>query len=210
MPALPNAPGSVKLTIVQSLAGVSVYNVLHANASIVEGYSTSELNALATAVRAAWVTNVIPLQASTLTLTDVIADDLSSDTGGRGIATGSTAGTGAGSTNPASVCVCWSWKIANRYRGGHPRTYIGAIPNSANSNANTMSSTARNAHAAAAAAVRTAVNAAPVGAGTWILGCLSYYSGGAIRPLPLFRIYTGVSVDDRFDSQRRRLGRDRT
>lgn len=209
MPALPFVPGAVKLTVVQSLAGVAVYNVLHAYGGNGAGYTTSELTSLASALRAAWVSNVIPLQSSTLTLTDVTADDLSNDLGGRGLATGSNVGSIATSPLAASSAICWSWKIANRYRGGHPRTYIAGLTTSDLLNANTIATTRITSHATAAAAIRTAVNATAVGGGTWALGCVSYYLAGALRPTPIFRAYTGVSVDSRVDSQRRRVGRDR-
>lgn len=210
MPALPFVPGVAKLTVVQNLAGVSVYNVLHAVGGNGAGYTVSELNTLASGLRTAWVTNVIPLQSGSVTLTDVIADDLSNDLGGRGLATGSNTGTASGTTLPANCATCWSWKITNRYRGGHPRTYIAGLTTTGITNANTLTTTHQTAHATAAAAVRTAVNAIATTGGTWILGCVSYYKDNALRPDPIFRAYTGVSVDSRIDSQRRRLGRDRT
>lgn len=209
MPALPASPGDVKITIVQSLAGVSVYNVLHASGPNSAGYTSTELGSLASAVRSAWVTNVIPLQATALTLTDVVVDDLSNDLGARGIASGSNAGTAGGTIVPASVAVCWSWKIANRYRGGHPRTYIGGVTASGMSNQNTWLSTYVTSHTNAATAIRTAINTTSVGGSTWTLICLSYYKDKALRPDPVPRPISGVSVDTRIDSQRRRLGRDR-
>jgi hypothetical protein len=209
VPALPPVPGVVKIIVKQSLAGVPVYNVLHAWKGSSAGWTQTDLNSFATMFRGAWVTNVIPLQANTLTLTDVQVVDLTSNAGGEATASGSTAGTGSGSANPANVCICWSWKQSLRYRGGHPRTYIAAIPNTANSNANTITTTAKNAHATAAAAVRTAVNGFSDGIQNAQLCYVSYYQNSAIRATPYIGVITGVSVDDRFDSQRRRLGRDR-
>jgi hypothetical protein len=209
VPALPAAAGVAKIVVKQTLASVNVYNVLHAYGGNAAGYSGADMSALATAVRSAWVTNVIPLQASTLTLTDVVATDLSSDVGGEGTATGSTNGTGVGTALSSNVAITWSWKIANRYRGGHPRTYIAGCVQSAQTTPNTILASAVTAHAAAAAAIRSAINAVTIGASTWQMGCVSYYKDKALRPDPIFRAFTGVSVDSRLDSQRRRLGRDR-
>lgn len=209
MPPLPPLTGAVKIVVKQTLQGVNVYNVLHALAGISGGFSSADLSALATTFRAAWVTNVIPQQNSALTLTDVTVTDLSSTTGLEASVTGSNTGSGAGGPLPASAAVCWSWKVAERYRGGHPRTYIGGIGTEQISNANTLLSTKVTAHAAAAAAIRTAVNNQTVGPTTWRLGCISYYNAKALRPVPVFREFTSVSVDSRIDSQRRRLGRDR-
>lgn len=216
MPALPPAPGVVKIIVKQTLGGVNVFNVLHASAGDSSGYTQDTLQRLATAVRSAWVTNVIPLQGSKMTLGDVTVQDLWADTAGEASQTGTTVGAQA-STLPANVAVCWSWKIARRYRGGHPRTYIAAIPYAHELEPNSLTSTARTSHQNAAGAVRAAVNAvlADDGVALFQLGQLSYYKGKnadgtpALRPSPLFDGFTGVSVDDRLDSQRRRLGRDR-
>jgi hypothetical protein len=209
VPPLPPVPGVVKIIVKQSLAGVPVYNVLHAWKGTSAGWTQTDLNSFSTTVRGAWVTNVLPLQSSTLTLTDVQVVDLTSNSGGEATASGSSPGTGGSSVNPANVCVCWSWKQSLRYRGGHPRTYVAGIPTTANSNANTITSTAKNAHATAAAAIRTAVNGFSDGIQNAQLCYVSYYHDKALRETPYIGVITGVGVDDRFDSQRRRLGRDR-
>lgn len=209
MPALPAVPGTARIVIAQTLGSVAVANVLHAYGGNGAGYSSAELTSLATTVRSSWVSNVIPLQDADLTLLDVVATDLSTDVGLAGTASGTTPGTAVGTSLPANVALCWSWKIANRYRGGHPRTYIAGATQTHQLNPNTWTPAYVTSHLAAAAAVRAAVNGLVVGATTWNLGCVSYYSGGAVRPSPIFRSYTAVAVDNRIDSQRRRLGRDR-
>jgi hypothetical protein len=40
------------------------------------------------------------------------------------------------------------------------------------------------------------------------LGTISYHTGHAVRPTPLFREYINVAVHERIDSQRRRSGRE--
>lgn len=209
MPALPAAPGVAKIIVQQTLANVNVFNVLHAYGFNAAGYSQAELDSLASTFRTAWVSNVIPLQDGDLTLGSVLTQDLSTDIGLQGSATGTTPGTNVGSSISANAACCWSWKIANRYRGGHPRTYIGGLNLNALTNPNTLVASYVTSQLAAANAVRTAVNGLVVGADNWVLGCVSYYTAGALRPTPLFRAFTSVSVDNRVDSQRRRLGRDR-
>jgi len=209
VPPLPFVPGVAKIIVKQNLAGVNCYNILHADGGAGTGWTTTELNALASAVRSSWVTNVIPLQSSNLTLQDVTCIDLASETGPSGVATGSTAGTGTSSTAGANAAVCWSWQISRRYRGGHPRTYIGGIPSIQLSNANTIVTTYQTAHANAAAALRTAVNGVTTSAGTAKLAVVHYYRAKILLDTPLVSQITGVAVDTRLDSQRRRLGRDR-
>src|SRR5437870_6343162 len=109
MPSLPLADGTVKIIVKQSLAGVNVYNVLHAHAPLNSPFAVPDLQALATSFRAAWVTNVLPQQNSALSLSDVVVQDIGSNVGAEATATGTNTGSGAGGPLPASAAVCWSW-----------------------------------------------------------------------------------------------------
>jgi hypothetical protein len=209
VPALPFVPGVAKVIVKQTNANIPIYNIFHVDGGSGTGWSSTELNSLASAVRSAWVTNVLPLQSTLLNLNDVTAIDLASETGPSGIATGTNAGGATGIQLPNNVAVCWSWAIARRYRGGHPRTYICGMTSTHVTNPTTMLSTYRTSHATAAAAFRTAVNAVTTSAGSAKLACVHYYKDKTLLATPLVSQITGVAVDDRFDSQRRRLGRDR-
>lgn len=209
MPALPFVPGVAKIIVKQTIGSVNVFNILHADGGAGTGWTSTELNSLASAVRSAWVTNVLPLQHTQLNLNDVQTIDLASDTGPSGVATGANAGTATLNYLSANAAVTWSWTISRRYRGGHPRTYIAGIPFSAITNPNSITATAQSAHAAAAAAIRTAVNGVTTSAGTAKLACVHYYRNKVLLSTPLVSQITGVTVDTRIDSQRRRLGRDR-
>ncbi len=209
MVALPFVPGCAKVVVKQTLAGVNVFNVFHVDGGAGSGWSATELGALATAVRNAWVTNVIPLQNSALTLNNVDAFDLASDIGPQASAVGSTVGTLAGSALPANAAICWSWTISRRYRGGHPRTYIGGLGTASVLNANTIVATQVTAHTNAAVALRAAINAVTTAAGTARLSTVHYRRNKILLTTPLVSPVNGVVVDSRLDSQRRRLGRDR-
>jgi len=210
MVALPFAGGVARIIVKQQQGGVNIFNVLHAVDPAHLAWQPAELTALATAVRQAWVANVLPLVNSSLNLSDVVCTDIGYDTGAEATVTGANLGGVAGTGMSANTAICWSWKIARRYRGGHPRTYIGAIPLTAVTSPNTISPAMVTAHAAAATAVRAAVNGVAVGAGTARLCVVHYVRAKAILPVPLVSEITGSSVDTRLDSQRRRLGRDRT
>lgn len=209
MPALPFVPGVAKIIVKQTLASQNMFNIFHADGGAGTGWSATELNALAAAVRSSWVTNVLPLQSNTVILNEVTAIDLASDIGASGIATGTNAGTNVSFAQPANSAVCWSWQIARRYRGGHPRTYIGGLCANQVSNPSSITSAAQTSHAAAAAALRTAVNGVTTSAGTAKLAVVHYYRAKVLLETPLVSQISGVSVDTRIDSQRRRLGRDR-
>jgi hypothetical protein len=60
----------------------------------------------------------------------------------------------------------------------------------------------------AAATFRTGINSAVIATFTPILGTISYQSGHAARPTPLFRPFLVPKVHERVDSQRRRLGKE--
>jgi hypothetical protein len=62
---------------------------------------------------------------------------------------------------------------------------------------------------AAAQAIQSAIQGTPIRGNFWAAGTISYYSNKLPRPTPEFRQFTAVAVDNRIDSQRRRLGRDR-
>lgn len=209
MPSLPFVPGVAKIIVKQTFGAGNVYNILHADGGAGTGWSSTELNALAAAVRSAWVTNVLPLQSSLLYLNDVTAIDLASETGASGVATGSNAGTKITVAQPANCAVCWSWAIARRYRGGHPRTYIAGLVSDQVQSTYLITAAAQTAHTNAAAAIRTAVNGVTTSAGTAKLAAVHYYRAKTLLATPLVSQITGVSVDSRIDSQRRRLGRDR-
>lgn len=57
------------------------------------------------------------------TLTQIETIDLSSSTGAVAILPVSVVGTRSGAVNPPQICTVVSYKIARRYRGGHPRGY---------------------------------------------------------------------------------------
>lgn len=59
-----------------------------------------------------------------VTLTEVLAQDLSSDTGAVGTATVSLTGDRSGGPLPAEVVSLINFVVARRYRGGKPRIYL--------------------------------------------------------------------------------------
>ena len=210
MVALPNAVGIAKIIVKQTQASVNVFNVLHAQTADLSPWQPAGLTALAAAVRGSWVTNVLPLQHGTITLTDVQCVDLSSDTGFDAVATGNNVGTATGTALSSNAAICWSWKISRRYRGGHPRTYIGGLTTNQILNPNTLVAATVTSHQAAAAALRAAINGVSTPTGTALQCVVHYYRAKTVLPVPLVSLVNSVSVDTRVDSQRRRLGRDRS
>jgi hypothetical protein len=119
------------------------------------------------------------------------------------------AGAGAVSGSPGAASKVVSWLSTVYWRGGKPRTYLPGLV-SADLTAGTDQLTAGvvTALKTAAAAFRTAVNAQVAGTITaTVFGFVSFFTGNAPRPTPLFFPITGSTVHPRVGTQRRRDGR---
>jgi len=111
---------------------------------------------------------------------------------------------------PPQVAVCISWAIGASYRGGKPRWYIPGVPGTAvtTPGGSTMAGTYAANLETVAEFVRANVNSSTVSGFSLSLGTISYQTGHAARPTPLFRPFTGSRVHERLDSQRRRNGKE--
>jgi len=108
------------------------------------------------------------------------------------------------------VAACISWRLRAHYRGGHPRTYLPGIPDSAKVNVDEWSGSFTAAAVSAANAFKNDCNSAGSGTVTDTqLGTVSFVHAGAWRTPPIFRPFVGDAfMDSRIDTQRRRLGAD--
>lgn len=112
---------------------------------------------------------------------------------------------------PANVSIGVSWAIAPSYRGGHPRTYLPGISSTQQGTERLLNTGVAAALHSAAIAFRDAINGGgPYGGSsdTITLGTVSFQRDREWRTPPVFYEYLGAHVDDRLDSQRRRLGAD--
>jgi len=211
MAPLPPLPGAVRIKINQTLGGVNLQQVQHAIRTGAQvAWTQADVNLLASNVRASWVTNFIPLQVTGLSLGSVVVEDLSSQTGPVGIAAGTTPGADAGAPLSSNAAACISWVISRRYRGGHPRMYVGGIAQTRTSTPNTWLPAFVTALDGASEALRTAINSTTLAGGGTALHAVVHYVRNKV-PLvpPESSIISSGVVDTRVDSQRRRLGKDR-
>lgn len=126
MPPLPAVPATLKVALIGTLQeDTDVVNIIHFQYGGTPP-TNAQLNTFAASVAAAWGTNIAPLVNPNYVLTTVDVTDLSSSTGAIGAAVVSTAGTRVGNPLTAGVAACVRHRIARRYRGGHPRTYLWA------------------------------------------------------------------------------------
>lgn len=207
MPALPDAPAIVRVRVVGSVNGSVFNNIFHLQYSG-SAPSVANLNALCTDVLTAWQTNFKSLVPSTVVLASADAQDLTNSSAAAGSATDTTAGTRAGTPLPNSIATCITWHINNRYRGGHPRTYLPGPCIADVTGGNRYTDAYVTAADAAAAAFLAALNAIAVGGSTYKMVCLSYHRSKVALAVPVpYTIQSGL-VDHRPDSQRKRMGKD--
>lgn len=168
--------------------------------------STSQLATYAAALRAAAVTNFVPLSHSSVALRTVTCIDLSTNATAPGTASGTSTGTRTGSALFASTAVLINMTIARRYRGGHPRIYLPFGVTSDIQDAQHWTTAFQN-------LVQTNFNAfvgSVLNVGSTPPVCnyvanLSYYQGGQLRGGPLVDPVSAYPVNPVPGTQRRRV-----
>jgi hypothetical protein len=88
------------------------------------GPSVVDLTTLANTIATAWANNIAGLQSNLSSLLGVTVTDLTSATGAQAVTAQNKPGTVAGAFSGAAVAAVVKFKIARRYRGGHPRFYL--------------------------------------------------------------------------------------
>jgi hypothetical protein len=216
MPPLPHADQVCKVDL--RLSNVDGSNqghmIMHAKKTTPGPWTSTDLTALITPFGSGGTANPC----------DPVAAQISHRWGWRGITATDLGGTGLQATGlivvttaygpdealPPQCAVAWSWRIARSYRGGKPRNYMPGVPTTA-----TVTAYGSAIQLSYATSLRNNVvlflnrfNAITVTGGTVALGNLSYRTGGALRPTPLFDPFVDVHVHERLDSQRRRSGKE--
>jgi len=113
---------------------------------------------------------------------------------------------------PANVAMVISWRVRARYRGGHPRTYLGGLGVDTQLDNVSFKDTFVNSVRVSADQFHADINAFTAGQLSDLhLGTVSFQLDNKWRAPAVFRDFTPAAalVDNRIDSQRRRLGPDR-
>jgi len=209
MPALPDSPFTVRIKFTGTY-GAAKWNVLQHVGHSSPGLTTADLNTFAGAVRGIWNTNFAPLMNTNVTMQSVECVDISNTSGAVGTNNTASIGSRSGTTAlPASVALVLSWKIARRFKGGHPRTYLPGMLGADTVSLTQWTGAYLTLALAAGEAYRVGINGLSLAGSTGVyLACLSYYTGGALRPVPRIDAISACQVHTRVDSQRRRLGRE--
>lgn len=181
--------------------------------------AVGDLLTFSNAIATAWQSDLASLISSDYTLENVVVTDLSSDTGATANTTPAYAGTDSSGCNAGTALVV-KLEIARRYRGGHPRKYLGGI-----SNAHVTADQKWNAtyldsmDAGWTSFSGDIVAATPSGMGTGAMVNVSWFSGftavenpithryrnvPTLRATPLLDVITGYLLNPNLASQRRR------
>lgn len=178
MPALPDVPNMLKIEHLMSVGNDGSAMVRWFVAYTGTAPSDSVCNSIAGACAAAWATDLAPLANTDVILNEITVTDLTSPTSGRGVWSGSHAGTRSTTTLPGATAVLINMPIARRYRGGKPRSYWPFLGGTDLLTAQQWESSAVTAVEGGLESYLTAVYASGSG-GTTVstLSNVSYYSG---------------------------------
>lgn len=221
MPALPNVPQVVRISFVGKLSGdLDVVNRFFQKYTGTAGsLSSSGALAWATACGPAWSTHLASFVSTDYQLETITVEDLSSDIGSVGVFDSSAAGSDSSAPLSAGAAAVIKCEIIRRYRGGHPRQYLGGMASDNLNTAQAWNATFVANLATAYTAFRAACAAGcPVGIGPATDVNVSYYQGftnhtypsGRTRPIPTLRATPLVdqiatfAVNPKVGSQRRR------
>lgn len=202
MPQLPPIANVLRARYVFSMGGVECNNVLHFRSPIAP--TQLEMQRLAAGLVSHWKTFTKTQLGAHISLSYVEVTDLSPAPRATEIVGGAPANTGAIAADPLpnSVAIVISVQTAQRGRSYRGRIYIcGLVETQVSGNY---------IDASLATALDTyytqLVAYTPGGSSVaYELGVLSYYSGGAVRAVPIFTPATAVNIETRVDTQRRRL-----
>jgi len=205
---LPLVPSVARFAVSGTNQNQKWVNVFHSQYSNVPG-DTPTMNAICQAVHTAYLNAFTSLWAPDCILNTVDGQDLASRTGAVGTFSLAHPGSGTGVVElPVQVALCLSWTITDRYRGGHPRTYLPGINGGFVQGGRLLTTGGHTNYLNAAAAFLTNMNAITAGASSWKMCCVRYFSQHQLLANPLVRIIGGQSVHGRIDTQRRRLGKE--
>lgn len=205
---LPDAAGAVRCEFRGTINGLPYANIFHVAGNI-GGYLQADMNSLATAMHNNYWNAFGALLPGDVTLATTTTIDLTSRTSKVGIHEEPHTGTATpGVPPPNSLAVCLSWHIEDRYRGGHPRMYIPARQMADVVGGRTMNTGVPQLYQAAADGFLTSCGAMTVAGQTWIPEAVRYFSNHQLLAVPLQRPIRGAKVGTRFDSQRRRMGKE--
>jgi hypothetical protein len=204
---LPDAIGVVRVAFTGTIDNIPYANVFHMEDVTDAGpWTQDDLDALVAGMDTAYHTAFDPAACSNRIITQVKATDLTTTTALQSTLTVSRTGAQPDPL-PNNAAVCVSWHISRRYKGGHPRTYLGSVSTGSLDDQRLLTSSARGIYATAALGFLADVGGItlPSGHETRMV-CVHYRLNKVTLTTPVVDLVLSASVDGRLDTQRRRLG----
>lgn len=203
MPALQPVPGVCRITVPMTITGQRVANIFHykKNDESTGPFSALDLEGTQSDFEDNWNTNIMPLLVTAAVMQPIIVQDLFSDTALSHEGGATHAGSVAQKPMPVNAAMCVSWHQAQRYRGGHARTYLCGLPEVNNLDGRHFSTDAVNAF------VDKVGDFFTTGLTGLDLVLVRRISNTLVLSPPTTSLITGLSINPRIDSQRRRLGK---
>lgn len=203
MPLLAPVPGVVRVDIPAVLVGQPMVNTFHFQRNVASPapWTQPDMQGLVNDVRDWWVTKVLPILVQSYVLQPLVLTDLTSDTGLKFAFGAIQPGAVPQKSLPTNAAMCVSWHQAQRYKGGHPRTYLGGIPENNSEDGRHFSVPSLNAFRGAFATLGF-IN--PTGAEMVLV---RRTVNKVLLAQPQVHRITGNHINARIDSQRRRLGK---
>lgn len=181
--------------------------------------SPTQLDDFCTSAVTIWGVDLQTMVNSSVELVGIDAEDLSSPTAAIGTAVAALVGSRSGATLPAGVAAVIQFKIARRYRGGHPRSYWpGAVTTDETTPQTWHTTYLTDLTSAYQSWISDLEGDGWSGSGSITQVNVSYYSGftnvlypsgryhavPTLRAVPVVDVVAGIAVNPIFGSQRRR------
>jgi len=194
------SPDCAKVVIHYLCQGQKFINILHFQNT--NDFDTGDLGDLAEAIADSWVANIMPLLSNQISITEVDAVDLRTQSGpeAQHIVTPPVAGSLTSPMLPSNVAVVLTKRTAKRGRSYRGRIYIPGAVHSQESGPLEIGTTALANLISGLEAVLSDVDISP-----WVWGVLSFFLNKVARSQGVFEMGTAISADTLWDSQRRRL-----
>lgn len=208
MPVFPAIGGVVRIAFEGVQANQPWVNTLHMNHS--DGVQTQEsVDTVAAEVGTKFETAIYPVCSNEFGLLRCVVTQLDSVTAPQGTASFSGAGALTGGLAPLSTARVVKETIPRRYRGGHPRFYLGGTRQSdvEAANGRQLTSAAQAAGQTAVGSFLADLNATTVAGQTYQVVCVHYFSKHALLTAPIVDVVSAFSLDAILGTQRRRLQR---
>jgi hypothetical protein len=208
LPPVPAVPSAAKVVANYNTNDVSWNTVMHVGKGVSTPWTIAECATAAESLYPLIADLMGQLSGQTL-LESVEVQDLYADNSFSVYVPESPAGGGqAGTPVSVNTCICVSWGLGVKYRGGKPRTYLSGTVATVIANPQELTEAAASSTAALANTFISNVQTITVAESNLYLACVAYSRDKEPLANPLVLPVTSASVSRRLASQRRRLGKE--